>query len=389
MIERSIGPYENRAAVCQKYDPRAAEVAQRVAANIRSYLPGVVVEHIGSTSVPGCAGKGIVDLMLPYADGQLAAVRDALDTLGFQKQTTRDPFPEDRPMRTGSVVHDGTTFQLHVHVIAASSPEAEELRCFRDRLRGDPNLVASYVAAKKAILAGGVTDSVDYCVRKGQFVQQALHAGGNPGQLNRSYEMRSSWQQLLGAWAVDPALADPAFEDICKHYAEPGRFYHTLNHVQNLLETVESLGLHARNTNAVKLAGWLHDVIYDSRASDNEERSAEYAEQLCGKLSIPEGPLVASLILKTKTHDAGADPDAQVLIDADLAILGASESAYWAYAEQIRQEYAWVRELEYRIGRRRVLASFLSRPRIYHFLSNLEQPARCNIAAEIARLEVA
>jgi len=71
----------------------------------------------------------------------------------------------------GSVVYDGTIFLLHVHVIAGSSPEAEELRRFRDRLRTDPNLVASYIASKKAILASGITDSVDYCTRKGEFVQ--------------------------------------------------------------------------------------------------------------------------------------------------------------------------------------------------------------------------
>jgi hypothetical protein len=106
------------------------------------------------------------------------------------------------------------------------------------------------------------------------------------------------------------ALADWAFEDVREHYAEPGRFYHTLDHVQNMMETVGSLGLYTRNLNAVRLATWLHDVICDSKASDNEERSAEYAERLCEKLSIPDGRLVASLILKTKTHDAEDDPDA-------------------------------------------------------------------------------
>ena len=177
-MDRIIGPYEDREAVCQDYDPRTTKVARQVAAIIQANLPGVTVEQVGSTSVPGCAGKGIVDLMLLYVDGQLAAARDGLDALGFQKQTNRDPFPEERPMRTGSVVHDGTTFLLHIHVIAASSPEAEELCRFRDRLRADPELAASYVAAKKAILASGVTDSVDYCIRKSQFVQQALHDVG-------------------------------------------------------------------------------------------------------------------------------------------------------------------------------------------------------------------
>lgn len=198
--------------------------------------------------------------------------------------------------------------------------------------------------------------------------------------------LRRQWHDLLSVWAVDPALADRTFEEVRVHYAEPGRFYHTLDHVQNVLQTLESLGLYARHLNAVKLAAWLHDVIYDSRASDNEERSADCAERLCERLSIPEGRRVAALIRKTKTHDADGDADAQVLIDADLAILGASESAYRIYAEQIRQEYAWVPESEYRTGRQRVLQTFLDRPRIYHVLSRREAAARRNLAAEIARL---
>jgi predicted metal-dependent HD superfamily phosphohydrolase len=198
-----------------------------------------------------------------------------------------------------------------------------------------------------------------------------------------------NWHDLLHAWAVDPAVADRIFEDVCKHYAGPGRFYHTLDHVHSVLARVESLSSYARNLNAVKLAAWLHDVIYDSRASDNEERSAEYAEQLCAELSIPEGRLAAALIRKTRTHDAGGDADAQVLIDADLAILGASELAYRNYVDAIRQEYAWVPEPDYRAGRKRILEHFLIRPRIYQFLSHLEDPARRNIAAEIASLATA
>jgi predicted metal-dependent HD superfamily phosphohydrolase len=75
-----------------------------------------------------------------------------------------------------------------------------------------------------------------------------------------------------------------------------------------------------------------------------------------------------------------------VLIDADLAILGADDPAYRAYADQIRQEYAWVSEPDYRMGRRQVLECFLARPKIFDLLAHLEEPARRNIAAEIARL---
>jgi len=74
--------------------------------------------------------------------------------------------------------------------------------------------------------------------------------------------LRRRWNALLRTWAVDPILADRTFEDVCEHYTEPGRFYHTLDHVQNMLESVESIGSYARNLNAVRLATWLHDVFY-------------------------------------------------------------------------------------------------------------------------------
>ena len=103
------------------------------------------------------------------------------------------------------------------------------------------------------------------------------------------------WHHLLRAWAVDPALADRTFEEIQEYYAGPGRFYHTLDHVQNMLETVESLRSYARNVNAVKLATWLHDVVYDSKASHNEGtisggvyRAVYRRGQFRRRLSAPE-----------------------------------------------------------------------------------------------------
>jgi GrpB-like predicted nucleotidyltransferase (UPF0157 family) len=170
----SIGPYEPRPAACRDYDPRAAAVAQRIAACAAARLPGVRVEHVGSTAVPGCAGKGVVDLMIAVADGQMDAVKEVLADLGFQRQAGGDPFPEDRPMRVGSVVLDGETFLLHVHVIPADSPEVDELRFFRACLRADPELRAAYVARKREIIAGGTTDPLDYCKEKGRFIEESL-----------------------------------------------------------------------------------------------------------------------------------------------------------------------------------------------------------------------
>jgi GrpB-like predicted nucleotidyltransferase (UPF0157 family) len=138
---------------------------------IAEQLPDTAVEHIGSSSVPGCAGKGTLDLVLPYRDDtHLAAINDALFALGFGRQRNRDPFPETRPMRIGAIEHEGETYLLHVHVVPDGTHHLVELVDFRDQLRNDPALVAEYVAAKRAVLDTGVRDGDDYAVKKGEFI---------------------------------------------------------------------------------------------------------------------------------------------------------------------------------------------------------------------------
>ena len=127
--------------------------------------------------MPGCAGKGVIDLLVLYPSGQLEMAKKALHSLGFQPQGGRDPFPEDRPMRIGAILHEDEIFRVHAHVVSHDSPEAAELLRFRDRLRGDPALVAAYVADKRSILADGATDPLDYSTRKGGFIRAALENG--------------------------------------------------------------------------------------------------------------------------------------------------------------------------------------------------------------------
>jgi GrpB-like predicted nucleotidyltransferase (UPF0157 family) len=151
-----------------------------MAARIAEIEPKLVVEHIGSTAVPGCAGKGIVDLAVLYDERDLERAKQILDMLGFQRQSTRDPFPESRPMRVGAISHAGRMYQLHAHVVCADSPEIIELRAFRDRLRADPELRAAYESTKRQIIAAGVTDSVAYCEAKESFIRQALKQAAAP-----------------------------------------------------------------------------------------------------------------------------------------------------------------------------------------------------------------
>ena len=90
----------------------------------------------------------------------------------------------------------------------------------------------------------------------------------------------------------------------------------------------------------------------------------------------------------TADHDA-ADVDAAVLIDADLAILGAEPAAYAAYVHGVRHEYHHVPDDLWVPGRSAVLRSFLDRPAIYLtpcMAADRESRARANLAAELATL---
>jgi GrpB-like predicted nucleotidyltransferase (UPF0157 family) len=169
-----ILPYLPTLAEFRAYDPMAAQVAGMLRDAIQSMAPELRVEHVGSTSVPGCGGKGIVDLAVLYPDGFLARARAIFDDLGFQKQSGQDPFPESRPMRVGGVERDGQSFRIHAHVIAVDSDEHQELVWFREALRLSSELRHSYEERKRAILARGITNSVEYCKAKGVFITDAL-----------------------------------------------------------------------------------------------------------------------------------------------------------------------------------------------------------------------
>jgi predicted metal-dependent HD superfamily phosphohydrolase len=204
--------------------------------------------------------------------------------------------------------------------------------------------------------------------------------------------MQRGWVNLLAPFGVTPAAAYPAFDTLVEAYSEPHRHYHTLEHVGEVLRVVGRLsaGLSLADVSALQLAVWYHDAVYDPKAKDNEQRSADFAEMQLLPL-INNGTIrkrVMTLVESTAHFDprnySGSDFD--TLHDADLAILGASEVRYARYAADIRKEYAWVPEADYRAGRRKVLESFLGRERIYRtevMFAEGEEAARRNMRGEL------
>ncbi len=166
--------YELQSPRCESWDRRVVVAADAIVQFLKNELPSAQVEHIGSTAVADCAGKGIIDVMVAYPPGELAPTRGRIDQLGFQPQTSPDRFPEERPMRTGAFDFAGQRYLLHVHVVSKGDAEVEDARYFRDCLRADAELRKAYVAFKKKILATGVCDPTEYAIAKGEFVRQCL-----------------------------------------------------------------------------------------------------------------------------------------------------------------------------------------------------------------------
>lgn len=162
------------------YDPNSAVVARRVSRMITSRFPEGGVEHIGSTAVPNCGGKGVIDLLFVYPPGRLEAAKQALASLGFQRDPRPGIFSEDRPMRIGSVLYRGIRYRLHVHVIAANSPEARRLQIVCAALRADPALVEEYSRLKRALIERGTVVGPEYSEAKSDFIQRVL-ARHDPG----------------------------------------------------------------------------------------------------------------------------------------------------------------------------------------------------------------
>jgi predicted metal-dependent HD superfamily phosphohydrolase len=200
---------------------------------------------------------------------------------------------------------------------------------------------------------------------------------------------------------VDPlaGMRPALLEDVRRRYAEPQRFYHDWRHIEELLRLFVEIRGRLAQPEAVLCAILYHDAVYDPQRSDNEARSAEL---LVARASADFEPLAIQrarrLVEATARHEIPADvadgerADAALFLDMDLAILGAPAERFDEYERQIRREYAHVPEEQFRVGRTRVLRTFLARETL--FLSDwgrgrFDQAARSNMRRSLDRLEQA
>jgi predicted metal-dependent HD superfamily phosphohydrolase len=184
---------------------------------------------------------------------------------------------------------------------------------------------------------------------------------------------RTEWAALVAAWS------------------EPHRRYHDLGHLAAVLGLVGELGDAAADPDAVVLAAWYHDAVYDPHRMDNEQVSAERARAgLRGLVPDERVDEVARLVLLTAGHDPEPDDaNGAVLSDADLAVLAGPPDAYAAYASAVRDEYGHLSDEEFTAGRIAVLKRLLALPMLYRLPAVTDEwtpRARANLTVELTLL---
>lgn len=177
-------------------------------------------------------------------------------------------------------------------------------------------------------------------------------------------DLLEAWRSTCEALGIRQDLT--LVEALLAAWSEPQRHYHALQHLRECLDALAQWRHLAREPGLLALALWFHDAVYDPQAPDNEARSADWVRAALPALGLPAPACerVARLVLATRDHVA-SDADMGLLLDLDLAILAAPAARFAEYEGQIRAEYAFVPEPDFRAGRRRILQGFLARERLF------------------------
>ena len=200
---------------------------------------------------------------------------------------------------------------------------------------------------------------------------------------------------LATTLGASPAAAHIWADAVIQRYKEPQRHYHTLEHIATMFRCLDACRAMLRDEAGVALAIFFHDVVYDPRRADNERESVRVFEEFAASVGLAKRMTekVVGFIERTVTHTLSGgegEEDLELFLDFDLEVLARPNEEYEVYVRQIREEYGYYEEDEYRKGRVGVLRGFLERERLYlseRFYVEMEEAARRNLRAEIERLE--
>jgi predicted metal-dependent HD superfamily phosphohydrolase len=202
---------------------------------------------------------------------------------------------------------------------------------------------------------------------------------------------RHIFKSELLNFTTDDLLTNKLWAEIEFSYNNSCRYYHTLAHLDNLIEQLLPVREQIEDWQTIILSVAYHDIIYNTLKQDNEEKSADLAKDRLIQLRLPSTQIekCRRQILSTKGHQVSEDVDTNYFTDADLSVLGFNNNSYLKYTEQIRNEYKYYPDFLYEPGRRKVLIHFLKMGVIFktkYFHDKYEKQARINISNELRTL---
>lgn len=200
---------------------------------------------------------------------------------------------------------------------------------------------------------------------------------------------------LMAAWdRLAPLLDEPSSQvrdDLLRRWSEPQRVYHDVRHLAQCLQALDQLADGAPIDRTVLLAAWFHDAVYNGEPGADEQASAALAgELLVQALPAADVREVERLVLGTIRHDPEpGDHGAELLMDADLSVLGLIRGRYHIYARDVREEYARYDDEQFSQGRLQVIDDLLGRDQLFRTERGRQLwqvAARTNLTEERARL---
>ena len=191
------------------------------------------------------------------------------------------------------------------------------------------------------------------------------------------------WRRCL----VDGARDDSAeiHQTLLDAYREPQRHYHTLAHIEQCMGMFEDCKTMASNADALELAVWFHDAIFELGQEDNERRSADLYLELSRDAHDDELRRLVERLVMATLHDGNflEDHDAAYMVDIDLSSFGMSWETFLEDSQNLRRESAHLSDAEYFRRKKNFQACLLAKERFYqsdYFAERLEKQARDNLA---------
>lgn len=188
----------------------------------------------------------------------------------------------------------------------------------------------------------------------------------------------------LGVADDEPGRAERVCQALLDRYAEPGRHYHTINHVNHCLGQARLMAGLLPDVAALNLAIWFHDCVYDPMGRDNEARSAELFRELAAPvMASPLVDDVERLVLVTRAGQAPRQADESYMVDIDLSSFGLPWEAFLADSLDVRAERPHLTDGQYAVQQSRFLNSLLQRDAVFatdFFRERYEDVARANIS---------